>query len=336
MRKTRQLDVVFEPVLRGPAMKRLDQTLRAVACKEVTVTLIGESGTGKEVLARRVHELSERRRGPFIPINCAAIPETLFESELFGHERGAFTGASDRARGKVEAASGGTLFLDEIGEMPLAMQAKVLRFLENRRFMRVGGSIKIDADVRLVCATLRPLEEEVRGGRFRADLYYRVQGITLNVPPLRDRKGDIPQLIDQFLMQLSARHATQLPRLSRSARSALMAYSWPGNVRELKNVLEMLCLLRPGKSARVADLPQTLQQPLADAADPLRDTLTLDLKETLDHMIERILDAVLIAEGGNRTRAARRLGVSLRTLQRRAAPTPRRSGRGTARSARRD
>jgi transcriptional regulator with PAS, ATPase and Fis domain len=315
-------------------MKRLDQTLRAVACKEVTVTLIGESGTGKEVLARRVHELSERRRGPFIPINCAAIPETLFESELFGHERGAFTGASDRARGKVEAASGGTLFLDEIGEMPLAMQAKVLRFLENRRFMRVGGSTKIDADVRLVCATLRPLEEEVRVGRFRADLYYRVQGITLNVPPLRDRKGDIPQLIDQFLMQLSARHATQLPRLSRSARSALMAYAWPGNVRELKNVLEMLCLLRPGKSARLADLPQALQQPLADATDPLRDTLTLDLKETLDSMIERVLDAVLIAEGGNRTRAARRLGISLRTLQRRASTTPRRPGRGSARSAR--
>jgi transcriptional regulator with PAS, ATPase and Fis domain len=234
----------------------------------------------------------------------------------------------------VEAASGGTLFLDEIGEMPLAMQAKVLRFLENRRFMRVGGSTKIDADVRLVCATLRPLEEEVRVGRFRADLYYRVQGITLNVPPLRDRKGDIPQLIDQFLMQLSARHATQLPRLSRSARSALMAYAWPGNVRELKNVLEMLCLLRPGKSARLADLPQALQQPLADAADPLRDTLTLDLKETLDSMIERVLDAVLIAEGGNRTRAARRLGISLRTLQRRASTTPRRAGRGSARSAR--
>jgi DNA-binding NtrC family response regulator len=202
--------------------------------------------------------------------------------------------------------------------------------------MRVGGSIKIDADVRLVCATLRPLEEEVRVGRFRADLYYRVQGITLNVPPLRDRKGDIPQLIDQFLMQLSARHATQLPRLSRGARSALMAHSWPGNVRELKNVLEMLCLLRPGKSARVADLPQALQQPLADAADPLRDTLTLDLKETLDSMIERILDAVLIAEGGNRTRAARRLGISLRTLQRRAALTPKRPGRGSARSARSD
>jgi transcriptional regulator with PAS, ATPase and Fis domain len=314
-------------------MKRLDETLRAVAPKEVTVTLIGESGTGKEVLARRVHELSERRRGPFIPINCAAIPETLFESELFGHERGAFTGANDRARGKVEAAIGGTLFLDEIGEMPTAMQAKLLRFLESRRFMRVGGSTKIEADVRLVCATLRPLDEEVRAGRFRADLYYRVQGITLHVAPLRDRKSDIPQLIDQFLMQLSARHATEPPRLSRSVRSALIAYDWPGNVRELKNVLETLCLLRPGKSARPADLPAALQAPLADATAPVRSTLALDLNETLDSMVERIIEAVLIAEGGNRTRAARRLGVSLRTLQRRAATAPRRRRpRGTART----
>jgi DNA-binding NtrC family response regulator len=184
-----------------------------------------------------------------------------------------------------------------------------------------------------VCATLRPLDEEVRAGRFRADLYNRVQGITLHVAPLRDRKGDIPQLIDQFLMQLSARHATEPPRLSRSVRSSLIAYDWPGNVRELKNVLEMLCLLRPGKSARPADLPAALKPQLADATDPLRNTLALDLNETLDSMVERIIEAVLIAEGGNRTRAARRLGVSLRTLQRRTAAAPsRRRPRGTART----
>jgi transcriptional regulator with PAS, ATPase and Fis domain len=309
------------------AMRRLDRTLRAVAPKEVTVTLIGESGSGKEVLARRVHELSERRRGPFIPINCAAIPEALFESELFGHERGAFTGASERARGKVEAATGGTLFLDEIGEMPLAMQAKMLRFLEHRRFMRVGGSTKIDADVRLVFATLRPLDEEVRLGRFRADLYYRVQGITLQVPPLRERKADIPYLVDQFIAQLSGRHATPPPRLSRKVRDVLSSYPWPGNARELRNVLEMLCLLRPGKSVRVADLPETLRRSGAGEVERAEDTLTLDLNQPLETMIEQIIEAALAAEAGNRTRAAQRLGVSVRTLQRHVAQTPRRGRR---------
>ena len=153
--------------MRSVAMRKADKILRLVAAKEVTLTLIGESGAGKEVLARRAHELSARRMGPFVPINCAAIPDALFESELFGHERGAFTGANERAKGKVEAAERGTLLLDEIGEMPLAMQAKLLRFLENRRYMRVGGAIKIDADVRLMFATLRPLEREVQEGRFR-------------------------------------------------------------------------------------------------------------------------------------------------------------------------
>jgi transcriptional regulator with PAS, ATPase and Fis domain len=286
-----------------------------VAPKEVLVTLIGESGTGKEVLARRVHELSERRRGPYIPINCAAIPESLFESEIFGHEKGAFTGASDRARGKIEAASGGTLFLDEIGEMPLTMQAKVLRFLENRRFMRVGGTTKIEANVRLVFATLRPLDEEVQQGRFRADLYYRIQGITLQVPALRERKADILQLVDQFMAQLSAKHENPPPRLGRKLREVLVSYAWPGNVRELRNVIEVLCLLRPGKVVRPSDLPAALWRS-AGAALPPEETLTLDLHLPLDAMVEQITAAVLAAEGGNRTRAAQRLGISVRTIQR--------------------
>src|SRR5450631_4089092 len=185
--------------MQSQAMRQLDRVIRAVAAKDVCVTLVGESGTGKEVLARRLHDLSRRRTGPFIPINCAAIPETLFESELFGHEKGAFTGASERVRGKIEAADGGTLFLDEIGEMPLAMQAKLLRFLESRKFMRVGGSTKIAVDVRLVTATLRPLEAEVQAGRFRADLFYRIEGITLNVPPLRERLADIVPLVHEFV-----------------------------------------------------------------------------------------------------------------------------------------
>ncbi|MFT3926831.1 MAG: sigma 54-interacting transcriptional regulator [Myxococcales bacterium] len=303
-------------MMKSSSMRRLDQTLRTVAPKDVIVSMIGESGTGKEVLARRVHELSERRHGPFIPINCAAIPDSLFESELFGHEKGAFTGASERVKGKVEAASGGTLFLDEIGEMPLGMQAKMLRFLENRRFMRVGGSVKIQADIRLVFATLRPLEEDVRNGRFRADLYYRMQGITIRVPPLRERQADIPQLVDHFLEMLSARHGNPPPHVGRRIRDAFQRYSWPGNVRELRNVLEMLCLLRAGKTVRPVDIPEPLLSELRDAPMADLQTLTLQLDQPLDSMIEQITAAVLAAEGGNRTRAAQRLGISLRTIQR--------------------
>ena len=203
--------VVLEPVMASPVMRSFDRFLRAVAVKEVTVTFTGESGSGKEVMARRLHEMSPRRGGPFVPINCAAIPEALFESELFGHERGAYTGANERSTGKIEVANGGTLFLDEIAEMPLALQAKMLRFLETRRYMRVGGAKKIEADVRLVLATLRPLEQEVRSGRFRPDLYYRIQGIVLSVPPLRERRRDIPQLLDAFIAQLSAIHDVRPP-----------------------------------------------------------------------------------------------------------------------------
>ena len=302
-------------------MRELDRILRAVAPKEVALSLIGESGTGKEVLARRIHELSHRKSGPFVPINCAAIPEALFESELFGHEKGAFTGATVRALGKLEAAGGGTLFLDEVGEMPIAMQAKLLRFLENRKFMRVGGSTKISVDARLVCATLRPLEDEVKAGRFRADLFYRLQGISLGIPPLRERQADIAPLVRQFTAQLSARHGTQAPKYTRATTTALFAYSWPGNIRELRNVVELVCILREGKAARVQDLPAAIRRevervvpstPNAARAEVLSVRLDRPLNETLT----RILEAALALEDGNRSRAARRLGVSLRTMQR--------------------
>jgi transcriptional regulator with PAS, ATPase and Fis domain len=316
----RQLDVVFAPVMRSASMRRLDEMLKVIAIKDVTVTFIGESGTGKEILARRLHELSERRTGPFIPINSAAIPDALFESELFGHERGAFTGASERAKGKIEAAEGGTLFLDEIGEMPLAMQAKLLRFLENRRFMRVGGASKIQADVRLVFATLRALDQEVHAGRFRADLYYRIQGITMDVPPLRERQADIAPLVAQFIAQLSARHQTVAPRLSRGAKAAFLAYGWPGNVRELRNTIEMLCLLRAGKQVRVRELPASIQraapEPGGAVDPPAGSRLTIDLDQPMSRIVERVIDAVLALEQGNRSRAAERLGVSIRTIQR--------------------
>jgi DNA-binding NtrC family response regulator len=319
--RKRQPDIVFEPIMRSSAMKRVDQMLRAVAAKEVTLTFIGESGSGKEVLARRAHELSERRSHPFIPINCAAIPEALFESELFGHERGAFTGASQRARGKVEAAEGGTLFLDEIGEMPMAMQAKLLRFLENRRFMRVGGSTKIQADVRLLCATLRPLAEEVAASRFRADLFYRIQGITFNVPALRERRADIAPLLTQFLAQLSARHGVRPPKFNRQTKALLLQYDWPGNVRELRNVVETLCLLKEGRQVRPADLPDEVRRQFAPADRPAtaierKGELVLELSDGLELLTSQIIEAALAAEDGSTIRAAARLKVSPRTLQR--------------------
>jgi DNA-binding NtrC family response regulator len=313
-------------------MRELSRLIRAVAPKEVGISLIGESGTGKEVLARRIHDLSHRRAGPFVPINCAAIPEALFESELFGHERGAFTGASELARGKVEASAGGTLFLDEVGEMPLGAQAKLLRFLENRKFMRLGGTAKISVDTRLVCATLRPLEEEVHAGRFRADLFYRLQGVALRIPPLRERGADLGPLIQQFLAELSAKHSVRPARMSRAAMAALRSHRWPGNVRELRNVIELVSLLRPGKQVRVRDLPPALREH-AIVPESTREApttrLEVSLDRPLDEILERVLQATLELEGGNRSRAAQRLGISLRTVQRHLARHPLESDRVT-------
>jgi DNA-binding NtrC family response regulator len=321
--RKRQPDVVIEPIIHSAAMRKADQIIRLVAGKEVILTLIGESGTGKEVLARRAHDLSQRRKGPFIPINCAAIPEALFESELFGHERGAFTGASERTRGKVHAAESGTLFLDEIGEMPLPLQAKLLRFLENRRYMRVGGATKIDADVRLMFATARSLEQEVQAGRFRGDLFYRIQGITLKVPPLRERRADIAPLLRQFIAQSSGRHGVPPPRFSRQAKAWLLGYDWPGNVRELKNVVDTVTLLRAGRQVRTHDLPEGVQAPAsqpsrAPAAEVAASStaITLHLNDGLEALLRQIVEKALELDQGSPTRAAVRLRISARTVQR--------------------
>jgi transcriptional regulator with PAS, ATPase and Fis domain len=304
--------------MESPVMREFDRVLAAVAAKAVTVTFVGESGVGKEILARRLHDLSPRCAGPFVPINCAAIPEALFESELFGHERGAFTGATERGDGKIEMAAGGTLFLDEVAEMPLALQAKLLRFLETHRFMRVGGTKKLDVDVRVVLATLRPLEEEVRAGRFRADLFYRIEAIVLEVPPLRERRRDIPALIDAFIAQLAAIHDCEPPRLTRSARAALVAHDWPGNVRQLKNVLEFVTILHPGEIVRAQELAPRINRS-GGGATPAESELSIDTSQPLSTIVDRVIAYVLADERGNLTRAAKRLGVSIRTLQRRRA-----------------
>ncbi|MEO8183543.1 MAG: sigma-54 dependent transcriptional regulator [Deltaproteobacteria bacterium] len=319
--------MVFEPILRSRVMRDLDRTLRAIAPKQIAVSLNGESGTGKEVLARRIHDLSARRSGPFIPINCAAVPEALFESELFGHEKGSFTGATERMRGKIEPAHGGTLFLDEIGDMPLGGQGKLLRFLENQKFMRVGGSEKISVDVRLVCATLRPLEDEVKAGRFRGDLYYRIQGIQLEVPPLRARQADLAPLIQQLLAQLSSRHGVEPVTLTRAALAQLRSHPWPGNIRELRNVLELVAVLRAGKRVRAQDLPAALRSK-ASGASPAASSglapanLAVPLDQPLRRSVEQIIHAALALEDGNQSRAARRLGISSRTIQRYLAGAP--------------
>lgn len=300
------------PVMVDAKMREFDRMLGLVANKDVTVTLVGESGSGKEVMAQRLHMLSKRRNGPFVPINCAAIPESLFESELFGYERGAFTGAAARGPGKIEAARGGTLLLDEVGELPLALQPKLLRFLETHRFMRVGGTTKLDMDVRIVLATLRPLEADVVAGRFRADLYYRIQGIMLHVPPLRERRRDILVLTDAFLQQLSIQHDCTPPRLTAQARAVLLRYAWPGNVRQLRNVIEFLTIMRSGAKVTHKDLPMHLMQPVLGAAPAQSSAI-----EPLATVVERTMVAAVDAEGGNLERAARRLQVNVRTLQRR-------------------
>lgn len=298
-------------------MRQLLAALDVVSSSDAIVTLVGETGSGKELLARRLHARSMRSKSPFVAINCAAIPETLFESELFGYERGAFTGASSRTIGKVEAAQGGTLFLDEIAELPLSQQAKLLRFLEHRMFMRVGGVRKIPADVRVVCATLRSLELEVAAGRFRADLYFRIQGLEFVVPPLRERREDIVPLIDQLLRALASQHHVAKPRLTRQARDALLAYHWPGNVRELKNVLERGCLLRAGRSLRVADLPKSVtaldeKKTSTSAAKAPRGGAGI---RPLEQTICAAIEAALVALPSTAA-AARALEISQRTIQR--------------------
>jgi DNA-binding NtrC family response regulator len=242
-------------VVRNPVMLELLERALRIAPLKVTALITGESGTGKEMLAQAIHRASDRRDGPFVPVNVGALPESLVESELFGHERGAFTSADARRIGRFEMADGGTLFLDEIGEMPLAAQVNLLRVLEEERFHRVGGSERISVDVRLVTATNRDLEEMVRQGKFRRDLYYRVKVVQLEVPPLRQRRDEIPVLARSFAAQAAARHGISFPGLTRDAVEALAAYEWPGNVRELRNLIDGLVALRPDAPIRPEDLP---------------------------------------------------------------------------------
>jgi len=259
LRRELVADGQFGRMLGGSAaMRRVFEMAERVAPTDATVLLLGESGTGKDLLAQEIHARSPRAEKPFIAVNCAALPENLIESELFGYERGAFTGAAQQRKGKFELASGGTLFLDEIGDMNSVTQAKVLRALENRKIERLGGSQSIDVDVRVISATHRDLPAEILAGRFREDLYYRLRVVTLEIPALRAHKEDLPLLADAFLVQLGARHGRKV-RLSREAIEVLRKYDWPGNVRELRNALERSIVLSRNDEISAADLPEEVR-----------------------------------------------------------------------------
>ncbi|HXX18349.1 MAG TPA: sigma-54 dependent transcriptional regulator [Candidatus Acidoferrum sp.] len=259
LRRELVADGQFGRMLSGSAaMRRLFEMAERVAPTDATVLILGESGTGKDLLAQEIHARSPRAEKPFVAVNCAALPENLIESELFGYERGAFTGAAQQRKGKFELASGGTLFLDEIGDMNPVTQAKVLRALENRKIERLGGSQSIDVDVRVISATHRDLSAEIAAGRFREDLYYRLRVVTLEIPALRAHKEDLPLLADAFLAQLGARHGRKV-RLSREAMDVLRRYDWPGNVRELRNALERSLVLCRTDEIVAADLPEEVR-----------------------------------------------------------------------------
>lgn len=293
---------------RSPVMVKLLETVERVADSEAAVLLWGESGTGKELIAGAIHHNSPRRKSPFVRINCAAIPETLFESEVFGHEKGAFTGAERRKDGFFAQADGGTLFLDEVSEMPAMMQVKLLRVLQEREFTRVGGEKVIKVDVRVIAATNKDLAEAVRDARFREDLFYRLNVVSLSIPPLRDRREDIPLLARHFLAHFAGKNSKEAKGFTPRAMDLMMKYDWPGNVRELMNAVERGVVLTRGAYLGVEDL----QLPAASVEDQPEPASSVDLP--LDQVEKATILKTLAAAGNNKSEAARRLGITRKTL----------------------
>jgi two-component system response regulator FlrC len=305
-RSQRAPDPSDELVAQDPSMVAVVAQVDKVAVTDATVLLLGESGTGKELLAQRLHRRSRRSDGPFVAVNCAALSDTLLESEIFGHERGAFTGATATRRGRFELADGGTLFLDEIAELRPALQAKLLRVLQDYRFERVGGTRTIEVDVRVVAATNRNLEEAQAAGTLRSDLYHRLAVFPIRLPPLRERVGDILPLAKHLLGGIGRQLGRRDLSLEPAAEAALLAYSWPGNVRELANLLERAAILAEGSTLTASHLaiPAGVPTPTPLAA----------LDGTLEDLEREAIRRALAAEGGHRKNAAARLGIGLRTL----------------------
>ena len=302
-----------EPLLGNTLeMRRLKEEIRTAAPSDSRILILGENGTGKELVARQIHRLSKRASRPFVEVNCAAIPEDLIESELFGHVKGAFTGAAADRRGRFEQAHGGTLFLDEIADMSLKTQAKVLRVLQEQRFERVGGGATIQVDVRVLAATNKDLEEEIRQGRFREDLYFRLAVIPLHVPPLRERREDIPLLIDHFLTFFAHDLGRRLKKMDEASMARLTDYAWPGNVRELRNLVERLMIMAPGETIGVRDLPPGIRG--KEDRDPEGDSPTL--REARIAFEKRYIERKLAEMEGNVTRTAEALGLERSHLYR--------------------
>jgi two-component system NtrC family response regulator len=302
----------FRLLGRSAALQEVLGRAARASATDATVLIRGESGTGKELLARSIHGLSRRADGAFVAINCAALPETLLESELFGHERGAFTGAVALQRGRIEQAAGGTLFLDEIGDLPATVQVKLLRFLQEREFSRLGGTETLRADVRVITATHRDLEKLIGEGRFREDLYYRIHVVNLVLPPLRDRREDIPELVEHFLSRYAKRYDRAVEGMSREAMDALIKYAYPGNVRELENILEQAVVLARGPVVTLEDLSPAVHRGedtrVGWSLDP--DVVRGDLAALLETIERRVVLDTLARHGGNQSGAARQLGLT--------------------------
>jgi Nif-specific regulatory protein len=310
-------------VMRGPfnrivgrsdAMDAVYERVQLAARADAAVLLRGETGTGKSLLARAIHVNSKRQAGPFVTVDCTTLPKQLVESELFGHERGAFTGADRRVKGRVELAEGGTLFLDEIGDLPLEMQGKLLRFLQEREFNRVGGRETLSADVRIVCATHRDLDREVKAGRFREDLFYRIKVVEIDVPPLRDRGPDeIETLARHFADLYARRYARPRPRFSDEALATLRGHDWPGNVRELEHWVESAVVLSKDDVLRGDHVAQA---PPGSPMGPVGGGVVIPAGLTLEEVQRRYIAATVDECDGNRTEAARRLGIGRNTITR--------------------
>ena len=300
----------------SPPMEALFDVIRQTAPTQATVLIQGASGTGKELVAQAIHHLSTRASGPFVAVHCAALSSTLLESELFGHEKGAFTGAIAQRKGRFELANGGTLFLDEISEVDLSVQVKLLRVLETRTFERVGGSQTLTTDIRVVAATNRNLKEYVAQGRFREDLYYRLNVVDIRMPSLAERQSDIPMLCAHFIREFAPKNNRQVDGIEPAAMALLQAYPWPGNVRELRNTIEKMVVLSRGALLTVTDVPANIRDGAEEAVVAAG---VPNQTESLEQAEKRKILSALDAAGGNRTRAAEALGISRRTLHRKLA-----------------
>ena len=301
----------FESIIgKSAEMQKIFQMIQKVAGSKASVLITGESGVGKELVAHAIHNLSPRRENPLVIVNCSALSESLLESELFGHEKGAFTGAMARKRGRFELANGGTIFLDEIGEINQNIQVKILRVLQDKRFERVGGEETLEVDVRVIAATNKDLEEEIKKGNFREDLFYRLNVVHIHVPPLRERKDDIPLLINTFMQEFAKENGKEIKNIDNHARAALYKYSWPGNIRQLKNCMESAVVMCSSDTITLNDLPPTIK------SESSANSMQIPFGVTLDEAEKIIIQQTLAQNQGNKSKTAEVLGIGRKTLHR--------------------